>query len=194
MNCLLVVAFTIFVTTMNRFMNNTKALEQINTLLDTWKGSLDSYSDEDFVKKPDTDSWSIGQVYQHLAQSTLNFHLQQVKASLETVENEKHSKTKEGFMSFKVLGALPPIKIKVPPSEFYTPSQPKDRASILEAFEEIRVQMKSLSQEIQTTISQGKTKHPGLGYLNASEWFQLIPMHFKHHLRQKKRLDKFLGK
>ncbi|PFI45332.1 hypothetical protein COI73_19775 [Bacillus cereus] len=32
-------------------------------------------------------------------------------------------------------------------------------------------------------------EHPGLGYLNAAEWFQLISMHFAHHLRQKSRLE-----
>ena len=39
---------------------------------------------------------------------------------------------------------------------------------------------------------KGKTKHPGLGYFSAEEWLQFAEMHFRHHLRQKKRIDEFL--
>lgn len=39
---------------------------------------------------------------------------------------------------------------------------------------------------------KGKTKHPGLGYFNASEWLRFAEMHFRHHLKQKKRIDDFL--
>jgi hypothetical protein len=38
----------------------------------------------------------------------------------------------------------------------------------------------------------GKTAHPAFGFLDAFEWFQLIEIHFRHHLRLKNRLDKFL--
>ena len=37
-----------------------------------------------------------------------------------------------------------------------------------------------------------KVKHPAFGYLNAIEWFRMNEMHFTHHKRQKKQLDKFL--
>ena len=42
------------------------------------------------------------------------------------------------------------------------------------------------------TVFNGKAKHPGLNYLNASEWLQFADMHMRHHLRQKKRIDDFL--
>jgi hypothetical protein len=37
-------------------------------------------------------------------------------------------------------------------------------------------------------------KYPFLGYLNAAEWYTIAGLHMKHHLRQKRKLDKFLGK
>jgi len=38
----------------------------------------------------------------------------------------------------------------------------------------------------------GKSKHPGLGFFSASEWFQFAEMHLRHHLKQKERIDRFL--
>jgi hypothetical protein len=39
---------------------------------------------------------------------------------------------------------------------------------------------------------KGKTKHPGLHYFNADEWLQFADMHFRHHVKQKKKIDDFL--
>jgi len=53
--------------------------------------------------------------------------------------------------------------------------------------------MKNILQTVEQSPLESKTPHPAFGYLNAREWYQIIPMHFHHHLRQKSRLDKFLG-
>jgi hypothetical protein len=34
-----------------------------------------------------------------------------------------------------------------------------------------------------------KVKHEGFGWLNAREWFDLVGMYFRHHLRQKGELE-----
>jgi hypothetical protein len=52
--------------------------------------------------------------------------------------------------------------------------------------------LQDLSVEIDHAVHFGKTKHRALGYLGAKEWFQLIVMHFRHHMVQKKRIDLFL--
>ena len=36
----------------------------------------------------------------------------------------------------------------------------------------------------------GKTQHPGLGFLDALEWYQYTEMHMRHHIRQKDRILK----
>jgi hypothetical protein len=46
---------------------------------------------------------------------------------------------------------------------------------------------------ISASSVQGKAMHPGLHYLSAREWLQFSEMHFRHHLRQKERLDAFLA-
>jgi hypothetical protein len=52
--------------------------------------------------------------------------------------------------------------------------------------------LQDLSAQIDNAVHFGKTKHPALGYLAAKEWYKLIVIHFRHHLRQKKRIDLFL--
>lgn len=73
------------------------------------------------------------------------------------------------------------------------PKQPRDIEEIMQGFSEIRKQLLDISPRIASSPFNGKTKHPGFGYLNAAEWVQVIDMHFRHHLRQKRRLEEFLN-
>ncbi len=157
-----------------------------------WEQALESYTDEQFLRKPDADSWSVGQVYVHLTQSTLRFHLKQVEQCLtETTTHVNESKTFPGNVSF-LLGSFPPVRIKVPPSPEYTPKQPENREQVRAGFAELTKAMQAATERLAANPPSGKTKHPRLGYFSALEWFRLIEMHFRHHLRQKERLDKFL--
>jgi hypothetical protein len=90
------------------------------------------------------------------------------------------------------LGRFLPIRIKVPASPEYTPVQPDGIIQIRERLDVLKAEMTRTAARLQSARESGKTKHPAFGYLNAQEWFQLIDMHFRHHLRQKKRLDQFL--
>ena len=168
-------------------------IPKFEKVLGVWEKALDQYSDEEFARKPDPDSWSIGQVYAHLVRSALNYHLKQAEASLGTAENADKPKTGGGKLSYFIGGFLP-VKVKVPPSDTYTPKQPAGKEAIREGLSAVRDRYKELGSQIDRTGSKGKTAHPFLGYLNAVEWFQLVEMHYRHHLRQKRRLDKFLKK
>ena len=153
---------------------------------------LDDYSAADFQKKPAEDSWSVGQLYVHLVKATLHFHLKQIETCLSNSENAGKSKAMPGRISF-LLGGFPPTKIKVPASDTYTPKQPADKNEIKHGFNTIREALTLLVPKLKNASSSGKTPHPAMGHLNATEWFRLIEMHFRHHLRQKKRLDAFLS-
>jgi hypothetical protein len=175
-------------------MQATKSLKKFNQLLEKWQHSLDNYSQEELLRKPTDDAWSMGQVYVHLCNATLGFHLRQVEECLASEKYADQKKAMPGRVSF-FLGSFPPIKIKVPASETYTPPQPESKAAILIKMDEMREKMAKTALRMEKSSSKsGKTQHPAMGYLDAKEWFQMIPMHFQHHLRQKGRLDKFLGK
>jgi hypothetical protein len=160
-------------------------------IADIWKLELDRYSDEQFILKPSLESWSIGQVYEHLVIGALNYHIKQIEQCLLSDANQKEGKTFPGKLMFSI-NAFPPVRIKVPPSPTYTPKQPESKQELKAGMKLLQYKLQSLSGEIDNAIHFGKTKHPALGYLGAKEWYQLIVMHFRHHLQQKKRIDLFL--
>jgi hypothetical protein len=106
-------------------------------------------------------------------------------------ENQREKKTFLGKLIFTV-HAFPPVRIKVPPSPTYTPKQPENKEKIKAGMRLLKKKLQILSGEIDHAVHVGKTKHRALGYLEAKEWYQLIVMHFRHHMLQKKRIDLFL--
>lgn len=173
-------------------MKNTKALKKFEQTLAFWNNELKKYDLNTLLKKPNSESWSMGQVYVHLIHSTLNFHLKQVNMCLENEEHSEKKKNFKGFMTYSILGSIPPIKVKVPPSEFYTPKQPESIEQILTGLSKVKVEMELTLPKLENK-KQGKTIHPGFSYLSGDEWYRLIELHFRHHLRQKARIDQFLN-
>jgi hypothetical protein len=157
-----------------------------------WISSLDQYTEEQFAKKPDADSWSIGQVYNHLIVSARLYQLQQAALCLEGKQTEQKAGKKLPGKVIYFLGNIPPARVKVPASDTYTPKQPPNIESMRTGLEKLILIMRETEKKLSSVSEISKTFHPAFGYLNAREWFQLIEMHFRHHLRQKKRLDNFL--
>jgi DinB superfamily len=158
-----------------------------------WEQELNNYSFETLVRKPSEDSWSLGQVYIHLIQATLDFHLEQVDMCIKNDENRTKWKNFKGFMVFKLLKKFPPIQIKVPATDAYTPKQPVSVDEIKQGLQKVRTEMEIITDKLVTNQNKGKTAHPGFKFLNATEWYLLVGMHFEHHLNQKKRLDDLLA-
>jgi hypothetical protein len=117
-----------------------------------------------------------------------------VETCLVSNTNAEKSKNFKGFLTYKVLGKMPPIKIKVPPSNFYTPKQPDSVEAIKSGLAKLLVKMQDMAITLQNSANKGKTKHPGLDYLNGEEWYRLVGMHFDHHLRQKATLETLIKK
>ncbi len=172
-------------------MNNEKALQDFKKVLKLWQEELPRYSPEQLQARPDERSWSMGQLYNHLIDSALNFHLKEVDKCLSSMENSTRKKNFKGFVICNILNGFPPVKITVPPSESYTPKQPESMEELREGLEKVAKAMEEtlprLSQE-----KTGKTAHPAMAFLNAAEWYKLVEMHYRHHLRQKESLDRFL--
>ena len=172
-------------------MNMKNAFESYLQIAGLWELELEKYSDVQFAMKPFPESWSIGQVYEHLVMGALNYHIKQIEQCLVTDENQNEKKTFPGTLMFAI-NSFPPVRIKVPPSPTYTPKQPDGKEQLKAGMRLVQKKLHDLSNKIDHAIQFGKTKHPTLGYLGAKEWYQLIVMHFRHHLRQKKRIDIFL--
>lgn len=154
-----------------------------------WSEALKMYSEAEITKKGTDDHWSIGQIYLHLINSSVQFHGKQIELCVTTKKESDKKKNFKGFMVYTILGKFPPVKIKVPSSSDYTPPTPVSKKEVELGLEEVLNKMKVWRDLLNDDLG-GKTPHPGFGYLNAQEWFRLIPMHWQHHLRQKADRDK----
>ena len=175
-------------------MKNLKRIEKkFESLAQIWLQAIDTYTEEQFVHVPAEGSWSIGQLYNHLINSAKNLNLKNIALCDEgkgtTISGGKKV---PGAVTY-FFGRIPPVRIKVPPSPTYTPKQPANKAEVKENFIEVIRLVKESRGKAEKALPIIKVAHPAFGFLNAAEWFQLLEMHYRHHLRQKKRLDLFLG-
>jgi hypothetical protein len=161
---------------------------QIDNIINAWINELEHYSFEQLCAKP-PGSWSLGQVYMHLVADT-DFYLKQAKAcfnSVDHLDEEASAIAKEMFLN----NDFPDAIIEGAPSNAYL-MQPESKEQLMKDLLNLKEELNRLGILIPQTIHKGKTKHPGLGYFSAEEWLQFAEMHFRHHLRQKKRIDAFL--
>jgi hypothetical protein len=155
-----------------------------------WENALDEYSDVLFALKPGEESWSVGQVCQHLIGSTKRIFLV-IDKCLIGDNNVQEQKTEAGEKAFAT-NILSEVKVKLPISIQATPPQPESRKTVKNEFWELKLNFEKIAGTIGESNAKGKEKHPVLGYLNAVEWLQTAEMHFRHHLKQKESIDSFL--
>jgi hypothetical protein len=151
---------------------------------------LDYYGKNQFRYKPSEAQWSLGQLYDHLINGTYAFHLKEIENCLDCKNgSEKGEKRFKGKLIF-FLNGFPKIKIKGLPASEYSPSQPESPAKMKDEVYRFIKAMQKVSKDIdQAGNLTYKTEHPSLGMLNALEWYMIIEMHFRHHLKQKTKLD-----
>ncbi|WP_019422807.1 DinB family protein [Paenibacillus sp. OSY-SE] len=169
-----------------------EGLENIGALVEQYRNGLDPYTIEQLRYKANDDQWSLGQMYNHLIQSAMFMQIGAIAKCAEAESTDTaEGKSEDGQRIFQ-MGSFPPIKIKVPDSPQYTPSQPESKEQLAEGLEKVWEQAQSWAAKLHEIPGNRKVKHPKLGYLNALEWFQLIEMHLRHHLRQQATLEQEL--
>ena len=159
-----------------------------NRNIDRWIEDLENRTFVEICAKPSPTRWSLGQVCVHLIEATHHF-LEEINTCLwsnDHIQEEMSMNAKSMFHN----NAFPDELIEGPESNAHTP-QPESKKMIMESLMKLRDEINAAAVLISTSSSQGKTKHPGLHYFNATEWFQFAEMHFRHHDRQKKRIEAF---
>jgi DinB superfamily len=166
-------------------------IEDFNHTLDWWIKDLEQYSFDQLCAKPSATSWSPGQLYMHLINATRYF-IKQIHICISTNDNEKE----EMFANAKTMfrnNDFPDEILDGPPSNAVT-QQPAAKKQLISGLLQLKDEINNAASLVFKSQFKGKTKHGGLGYFSANEWLQFAEMHFRHHLRQKKRLDGFLKK
>lgn len=153
------------------------------------------YSKEEFGTKPGENFWSLGQVYRHIALVT---HQCLANIDLCTAQQGKNKKTALGPALFSWMGSFPPVKIRVKKIQegvehLYTPAE----TSIEEAIQLLQASIEQMELYLpmaEAAPQHQRIKHWAGGWFTARQWYQSAEMHIRHHLRQKKRIDAFLGR
>jgi DinB superfamily len=164
-------------------------IDDFNHTIDLWINELKKYDFIQLCAKPSPDTWSLGQVYMHLIENT-DWFFEQAKICSSTNDNALKKASPDAKKMF-LNNDFPDQVMEGPPSNADTP-QPENKEQLISCLMNLKDEIKSVAILISTAPCKGKTKHPGLNYFNANEWFQFAEMHLRHHLRQKKRIDEFL--
>lgn len=168
-------------------MSAENTYKQLLPLAKYWLKELDFYGNNQFKKKVTPTGWTIGQIYDHLLIYTQEVHIKAIQECIMTKEpNPKAQKSFNGFLQF-VYGSYLPVKHKSIP--YKEPNQPLSTEKVKDDFYRFLKLLYKTAKEIDYKKPTAKVKHPKLGYLTAEEWFKLIEMHFRHHIKQKKKLD-----
>ncbi|MBN8193356.1 DinB family protein [Bacillus sp. NTK074B] len=156
-------------------------------LIETYKSFLQAYSPEQLRYTPEQGVWSIGQMYDHLL-VVAHEYLDSVEACALSDGEQMQGKTEFGDYLFNI-GGFPPIKIQLPPELNASPDNTKSKEAITRELDQLIKRMKELEMKGEEINPNYKQEHGGFGWLNAQEWYDLVGMHFRHHLRQKYELD-----
>lgn len=176
-------------------MNTNEILLSVEAQTTSYLNELANLSMEQICRKPSADEWSLGQMLVHLMNSSRLMHLRNVEVCKDAsnpgvcVGGVKNDRGERAFRE----GSFPPVRIQVPPSPQYTPTQPAGKEEIQAGMQDVIVRMRAVASILDEIPLENTVEHPGFGYLNGEEWFQLIEMHYRHHRHQLGRLHAFLG-
>ncbi len=160
---------------------------KLHQTIETWISALSLYNEDLITQKPGTDEWSLGELYIHLIEET-SYYLSQVDACITSNENTAEQITADAYTIF-ANNALPDIRIKGN-TKLPTNLSPTARIEdIRRKMQQLKDQLSALAIGIHTSNCAGRTRHPGLGYFNATQWLQFADIHMRHHLRQKARIE-----
>ncbi|MEN2768225.1 DinB family protein [Ornithinibacillus xuwenensis] len=157
-------------------------------LLIYFKNELHDYSLEQLRYISEEGVWSIGQMYDHLI-LVAHEYLDNMETCATLNEEQPLGKTPFGEQLYKN-GGFPPIKIKLPDELNFPPNNSDSKEELISRIDQLIQRMNQWESKVDYINPGNKVEHGGFGWLNAREWYDLIGMHFRHHLRQKDELQK----
>ncbi|WP_416144793.1 DinB family protein [Planococcus koreensis] len=154
------------------------------------KNELNNYSPEQLRHIQKDGVWSIGQMYDHII-LVAHEYLDNMEACAALNEEQPLGKTRFGDQLFRE-GGFPPVKIRLPDEMNAAPNNSDSKKELMRRMEEIIQRLSQWESNVDTVNPNYKVKHGGFGWLNAREWYDLVEMHSRHHLRQKEELESYI--
>ena len=157
--------------------------------IDIWLQSLEPYDIARLLAQPGPGAWSLGQVYVHILDEA-EFYFSQIKICLASNDHAMEACTSEAKTMLRN-NSFPDLILEGPASNALV-RQPASKQLLIDRLVRLKTVVAETDLLIGRSLFHGKAKHPGLHYLDAEEWFQFSEIHFRHHLRQKARIEAFM--
>ncbi|NBD24380.1 DinB family protein [Paenibacillus glycinis] len=155
--------------------------------IETFRSDLETYSPDRLKRIAKPGSWSLGQLMDHIV-AVADEYLGHVATCARTTEPQTSGKTEAGEDVFR-RRAFPPIRIALPDTPEFTPSNDRSKEELLAELDRIEREMAAWEPRLDAIDPEMKVRHGGFGWLNAREWFDMIGFHTRHHFRQKAELE-----
>lgn len=166
-------------------------IDTFNDTIDIWISELDRFDLAHLLLKPDSGSWSLGQLYNHIIDDT-GWFIGQLEISLADTVN-RNVPMSEAAKTLFTNGSFPNQRIQGDPLSVEKVKQPKSIEELRTGLEQLKFNTNVIWSKMKNMQQFGKSEHPGLGFFNCFEWLQYSEMHMRHHLRQKERIERFLN-
>ncbi|BFT72720.1 DinB family protein [Paenibacillus sp. P36] len=165
-------------------------LNSCAAIIQQYMENLDKYSIEQLRYKSEENVWSIGQMYIHVIEVAKEY-IGHIETCTKATREEPEDKTGDGLKAFAEK-EWPNIRVKLdqPPNETRNPDT-KDE--IVAGLEQVLVMLANWTSRVEEANPACKVRHGWFGWLNARDWFEMVGMHSRHHLRQKEILDEKLA-
>jgi hypothetical protein len=153
-----------------------------------WIDGLDDYERATLAWKNAPASWSVGQVYAHLLETTDLITSLAIRESLGDCSLNAGKSPNIWGLGILMFG-FPPFRFPVPTIVSKQPPQPEGVEWLRREMRRVANDVHELHARADDSTCSGRYPHPRLGYLSAQQWLHFIELHWTHHLRQKRRID-----
>jgi hypothetical protein len=160
-------------------MEMTKLITEIRNTADEFIRLISTFSDEQFNRQPSPESWTPGQVADHIIKATAGLPDGRTKKAERPID-ELVPTLEEVFLNFDV-------KYKSP--DFVTPDEgPFDKKRILLTLQEVKENNIVVASSRDLSALCMEFEFPATGYLTRYEWFKFFVVHTQRHIHQVKNM------
>ena len=176
-------------------MNITKAIERFDKLSNDWLVDLKMLDPDVLQINPDSNTWSLAEVYDHCMKVARTYQIPNLRKSLTEAATRKRGKNLTGVVIFDFeYRRNVHMKMEEFPNRFVKLFSPVKRVKedLVEDFTLFIHEVKSLEDLVLQSRNSDKQYHPMFGDISAREWYYLIEFHLWQHNKQKEKIKNYL--
>lgn len=163
-----------------------KNFELLINAIKEYRNRIDAYTESDFLKKANPETWSAAEVYAHII-SANRLTVRGMMKAAEGNATEDNSSLAWNARIILFFERFPKGR-KVP--EVVQKRTPKieSKAEAIETTEALLKELDELKASQANWSKTQKLKHPVLGMLNNFQWVKFMKIHSNHHIKQLDRI------